>query len=758
MSTSTAYDALRERYGADDLDATPKVVTGETVTIIVEDGGIRLSANDDDLHTDEEGQSGVRYVQGRPSNIETVRDYQPAEARGVRTEPGTYQDLLRSDPIVTRAFSDIVDGLSAGSWDVQGGGAAGELVEDIVEELEPDLESLVPQVLRCWGTGFSLFEIVHRKDGSIRKVAHRRAHSVNRWLWDEDVRNLRGAELQRGDRTTYTLGDHALAIARWRPLGSDPEGQSALRPVARYIEAKRLLLQIEMVASERRGSGYIAVETEGLSEKEAETIEKAVENMLASDHPYIVLPDGAVIKLHSPQGQIPDFQSAKEYLDKMIAIAVGAEHAFVGTDATGSYALASAKNDEAHRRLSSYASVVERFFNSRTSHTPYRGIIPRMLDAMGVGAMEVPKLVWTPPAEDKDYESIKEMVQAGMITWSKEDEDQLREEVGLGEREDTEPDKAPEEESEETDGTAVVDITASLQLANGVSVDRLQEWIDSSANNMGKRLKAVSRDHRDAIVEMLEGETSRRAVMDAFERTRSHWIEQYEHAVRGELKRMVARGSASTLHELGIIDALPQVPADGDRAVRQYAMPTPEAQDVIESTARRIARHEYNVVEDYLSRQMVNEAEGDRERRRPETPSTEAMAATAGQYVSRPMQVGREQVAQRLKNAAERRGLPAQIIAEYSSVLEQGTTCDKCWKLDGTRTIVGSDRYERLSPPNQCEGGDRCRCIWTYIHPDEAGYEEVLDDIAPGWRQLELSKVQNQGHSFLKFLHSFLTS
>lgn len=199
--------------------------------------------------------------------------------------------------------------------------------------------------------------------------------------------------------------------------------------------------------------------------------------------------------------------------------------------------------------------------------------------------------------------------------------------------------------------------------------------------------------------------------------------------------RLVVRGSASVMTELGVLPRLPQIPADSERAVRRYVLPTQEFRDVVDATAARIALHAINVTEAYLLDRGIEETvEAVRERLRPEIPTVSAFSTTAGTYITEPFTFGRDQVAQRIRHISEARGFPDVIVAERSSVLD-GNTCDECERLDGRRCLVGSDTYDRLSPPKGCEGGRRCRCLWVYIVADEQAFGEILDELMPEWRQ-----------------------
>lgn len=51
----------------------------------------------------------------------------------------------------------------------------------------------------------------------------------------------------------------------------------------------------------------------------------------------------------------------------------------------------------------------------------------------------------------------------------------------------------------------------------------------------------------------------------------------------------------------------------------------------------------------------------------------------------------------------------------YTSLMDRAS-CGPCEAADGTVTMLNSDLYKQLDPPNPaCQGGPRCRCIWVYL-------------------------------------------
>lgn len=762
-----AAEKIFNRFGVDVRDVTDRKVTSRIAHLRAVNDDLRLSQPvAGSPHTEEIGQSGLRVVHGRTQNTETNRDFRPVAVRGLRTKPGLYHELSKSHDLVQRWLTDTTLYLQQSDWEVTIDAPEGyehqaealkRRTQRAIDRMDPDLDDIIGDVVQAPAIGFAMFETVYYRHGDIKKIANRRAHAVNRWVWDKKIRTLEGAELVRGDRTDYVLEGDQMALVRWMPDGDDPEGSSQLRSVARLIEAQRLLRQIQMVAAERKGAGYVVGEGDpDLTNAETETIEQAIRQMLATDNPYTVLPPGWKLRLVSPQGQVPDFDGAIRALAEYIAIALGAERYLVGMGDTGTYSLMSEKREEAHSKTAGFARLVERLFNSQRQNPIYRGIIPTMVDYWGGPVAGVyPKLQRVEPEGETDYSTIRELATDGLITWTDEDERRAREELGMPPLDET---AEPREVGQADGGDQSMMMSQSgceccdgdsgkkkpaiapLTLAQ-IDQQRIEKWLSASENSIGKVLARIGRQHRDAATSRLEGETSRRRIVEVLDALRSQFVEDYENAVRGEIRRMVVRGNAAVLAEMGILPNMPQIPADEDEAVRQYALPTAEFDDLVDGIAARIARHAANVTTGYLEdRNFMETEEAVEDRQRPDIPSTSAYASTAGTYISEPFNFGRDQVVQRMQNVAKARGFPEDIMVAERTAMMDRNTCEKCEALDETRYIVGSDNYRAHLPPKagrfgECDGGRRCRCMMSYIVADEEGFEAILDEVAPQWRQ-----------------------
>lgn len=762
-----------------ELDVTPTVATYQGRYL--NDMGemeLRLSVpKATSAHTEEEAPSGTYYVNGLPSGKDANPEYSPRLARGMRSRPGTLFQYWITEPVIKRSWLDKVEGLLSARWDVVTPEGVPEGMEEQAEErrqlvetslmnIEDGWRQLVIEYMLSWICGFVLFELVDNPDGTLRKIALREPWTVKSWIFDDESgRDWIATEFEATGTEAVLVGREHLINFRNFGFGADQEGNSEVRTAAKWVEIKQLAARLEAMAAEVRGVGLIEVqsaEDKPLSEAEANQVVSALAGMVSVENPIICLPNGSRLVLHSPAGAAPDFSALKKYCDEQIALCTKGEGALVGMSDVGTMGHAVVKDEQQIRSVASYA---ERFVEGINQ------AIRRMEDLMGgpVGGVYC-ELQYGTQARSKspeEYEQLLKFVQARMLTWTRDDEQQLREELGLSplpdsvdsggsddEGADASTPNAPTSPGGFADITTIEPFAASHACGEGCShgevratksiafgaryskldEERLREWLGQSEKAIGQRLRAVSREYRDEYVRRTAGVTDPAELANITEAMRRTWLARYENAVRGQIVRLTVKGSATLLYELGVIKSLPQIPADAGDAGRKVQLPSDEYRRYIDLVASRMGRHALNVTEHYLETNAQRELDpGTRERKRPEIPTESAFQKTASQYVGTPFNKGRDLVIQSIRNRAETRGLPPKVICEYSSVLERNT-CPPCKAADGMITIYGSNKFAENSPPNLCEGFDRCRCIWSFILPNEGGYTDILDELGVVWR------------------------
>lgn len=535
-----------------------------------------------------------------------------------------------------------------------------------------------------------------------------------------------------------------------------------------------------------------------------------LDRMKAEDNPIIELPAGQQLVMLSPEGSVPDFTQQKQYCDDQISLMLKSDGNQVGTRDVGTQALADTKKDTLDESADSIAFYITEAVNGHNG-TEHTGVIKKMVDAKYGGPILpglYPELTFARAKDTRDggwLEGVAKAKKGGLVTWRFGDEKNVRDYLNLdpitedewqeeqakksavheaiseggdspspstpnqGGGQDPEQED-PEDEDEVEDfnaaesdnglyhfGSACTDDHENTyQLADdgvdahaNVDYERMAGWLDNQDAVMAKALSKVTKEHRDDWVKKTEGVTDPKQLRNIKTAMRQKWQARYREAVEGELFRNYLRGAGEVLAEAGVLDEvnIPSTPSDIDIQRLSLGRPPQEIQDTVQAVADDIAEHTHNLTQHYLTQQGVEEANGRPERKRLDIPTASALEKNVvSMYSPRSFQEGRDKVIQEVYDESNLRGVEGEIIAERSAVMD-GETCSSCKQHNGKRALVGSSTYSTYSPPNFCKGKARCRCIWAYIHPDEDGYNQMLQELRDGFSHAFSPSTQVSDHT-----------
>ena len=544
-------------------------------------------------------------------------------------------------------------------------------------------------------------------------------------------------------------------------------------------------------------------------EEQAELV-YLLDRMKAEDNPVIELPAGQQMVMLSPEGNVPDFTSQKSYCDNQISLLLKSDGNQVGTRDVGTQALAETKKDTLDESADSIAFYITEAVNGHNG-TEHTGVIKKMVDAKFGGPIApglYPELTFSRAKDTRDgvwLEGVAAAKEKGLLTWRFGDEKNVRDYLNLDpitedewqeeqeeklavnktiseggdspssstpnqggeqdpEQEDPEDDEVEDFNAAESDNGLYHFVSActeddyeyTYKLADngvdahaGVDYERMAEWLDNQDAIMAKALSKVTKDHRDDWVKKTEGVTDPDTLRSIKRSMRRRWEANYREAVESELFRNYLRGAGEVLAEAGVLDDvnIPSTPSDIDIQRLSLGRPPAEIQKTVTAVADDIAEHTYNVTQHYLTQQGVEEANGRPERKNLDIPTASALEKNVvSMYSPRSFQEGRDKVIQEVYDESHLRGVEGEIVAERSAVMD-GETCSTCRKHNGKRALVGSSTYSMYSPPNFCKGKARCRCIWAYIHPDEEGYQKMLQELRDGFSHAFSPTTQVSDHT-----------
>lgn len=305
---------------------------------------------------------------------ETAPRYTPMMVRGRTSNPGLYEELWRSEPLILDAVQSHTEMLTSGIWRIQPPPDAPPAVVAWCEWMDAKREHItctwakfLEDAASFLVFGFAPFEIVWARDKRTQRLyaqdfAFREQSIVYEYVFDaRGDRPLAVSFEAGGDHPTRfllpfggpRLSDHKLLWVVLNGRGNNLEGVSPLRPCMHYVQAKQVLHQIAAAAAEKYGAPITYIRTDpsfydtmraSVDDEAMEQTRIALDSMQAVELGIFELPDGLIAETVGPPGQMPELLDLIQYYDQMIVATLSNEGSLLGLQAvTGSYALGEVK-------------------------------------------------------------------------------------------------------------------------------------------------------------------------------------------------------------------------------------------------------------------------------------------------------------------------------------------------------------------------------------------------------------------------------
>lgn len=373
----------------------------------------------------EQGQTGLAEFSGQ-----IMEDFL-REMRGQEAYK-RYNEMRYNSPVVSAMLLAIEQAIRGVSWEFRSEMGADdarlELLNDARDGMSLSWNDHITECLTFLPFGFSIFEIVYRRDERNRvlwrKFAPRGQDTVYKWLFDE--RGGLAGVVQRVSAKSVELPIEKLLLYRTRIERGNPEGRSILRSAwIPYYYAKHIQ-QIEAIGIERDLAGLPMVRLpqgadadESSSTSDAGKAAKIVRNVRNDEQAGIVIPDGWEFELLSSGGsrQFDTDAIVKRYESRMLMSAL-AQFLMLGQEQVGSLALSKDQTDFFTMSVNATADIIGETF------TKYA--VPRLLAYNGYDAEGI--VLEHTPAGDVDIQQVADFLQktGSLITWRAEDEVWLR--------------------------------------------------------------------------------------------------------------------------------------------------------------------------------------------------------------------------------------------------------------------------------------------------------------------------------------------
>jgi len=612
------------------------------------------------------------------------------------------------------------------------------------------------------GVGVGLVRLAQRLPSSI--------HPTNGW--EEAVLPDGRRELavirqvgQQGDKwsSNIELPADRVLLHSWNRDGNNYRGFSAFRAVWYVAKIREQLLKLVGISLVREGAGIPAAVSQGkdgtsLTPNQRKSLSRLLANLVVHENASVVMPNGWDIKwIYSPGANKGHVVETYNALGTLILRQLGAQQMALGTGSTGSRSVGEVHNQVAQAYIGGVRAGLEAVLNG-TGDRPYTGLTRKLVDANWGPQPAYPtiKLTLQKPQLSglEKMQAIGAAVTAGALTITTDDENTVREELGFGPIDDearqalrTPPAPAPlpailpkpqPGPIKQTRLTAVDGVFTPKRPLRP-SEQRLDlARMDQFLNTARQRFEA---DVRPLVVEALvRAQPAIHAAMASGKPQDVAKVPIDFSRVHGAIKAFVdgarAEGAKNVKAELskdtGAKVAKERAQGDQSMAPVRFAAdeedkdtaPVDDADAVAEAQQLALARR----MEQRLRAELENEAidaqrTGDSEgevvsRTLANQLETGAFRADAGFVLTRAFNVGRDEAARLMGGVSE---------VEYSAILD-GRQCDACDSMDGQSAPFGSAEHDALVPPNRdCDGGNNCRCILTYV-PADNGTDDGADE------------------------------
>lgn len=751
----------------------------------------------------ETGVSGTAVFSGdilAESNAKLT--YQQAYGQVGTRSWGEWEDILRTNPFVAAALDFVVApirdarlGIEAADETPEARAQADFVKWNFESGMEPGFQAFLDGAARgMLNAGFSLFEPVFRQvkhealpggvGYGLKRVAERLPNTMafNAWLETPDGTELRAVK-QRGPRggkwVDVEIPAEKLLLFTWGRSGNNYAGFSVWRPVWYVAQIQKELLRLVGVTYQREGAGVPVASAADinapLTSEQRDQLAELLANLVYHENAHAVMPPGWKLDwLFSGGANKGHVLDAWRQLGTVILQQVSAQQLALGMSDTGSRSVGETHDARAMSFVQGVVAILEGALNGIGSR-PYTGLVRRLVDANWGPQEKYPKLTLTLKrpqlAPGERVNAMKSAVDGGIITLTADDENVVREELGLAPIDAAERDALKEakralappafglppvkKEAPEGDEAGEVEddekeAAEGLPPPKAKASARRGPWVPSRPlRATEKRLAlesidgffATQRDAfealvRPAVVEalvraqpsltkaMADGNPDEVATMPLdfarLEAAVAEFLATARKAGQREVVAEVRRGKGEKVAEERRAEEAPSLKAaeeeEDDQRAKDRQEAEEDADDVLEAQKKALVRRMANRLRSELESEAIDvlRTGGDASEVVTRTVSrqleTGAFKADAGSVLTRAFNVGRDEAARVMGGVSQ---------VEYSAVLD-GRQCIPCNGMDGKRAPFGSSEHDAMLPPNRdCAGGGNCRCLVVYLTEED---------------------------------------
>lgn len=269
---------------------------------------------------------------------------------------------LSFDSHVFAAIQQRVTGITSLRWQVKKKYADGEPSRFITEILEQlDLDRLIPQILDAVFLGYSVMEIVwKREDGKM--VPCSVEQKPQEWFYFDEKNQLRYTEDSRSDG--FVLPEYKFLLAQNQASYNNPYGEKVLSRCYWPVQFKKNGYKFWVTFVERYGMPFLAArQPKGYSQADTQKLLEALEKMMQDT--YGVLPDDSSVEFiqGSANANSEVYTRFLNFCNTEISKSILSQTLTTEVQERGTYAAAKTHQNMLHHILLGDKRLVERTVN-----------------------------------------------------------------------------------------------------------------------------------------------------------------------------------------------------------------------------------------------------------------------------------------------------------------------------------------------------------------------------------------------------------
>lgn len=664
------------------------------------------------------GGTGTVIFSGILTDTEYAKDLQGNKGLVI------FEKMRKSDGQVKAALLACEMPYHSAYWDIEpaSNSAQDKMIAEFIKEnlfdgMTITWQDVLHHILLMLPFGFSVFEKVFELEGGLyrwRKLAPRLATTIYKWNVDE-AGGLQGVEQRAfigGKYKTVPIPVAKLLVFTNEREGSNFAGVSLLRAAYKHWYYKNTLYAIDGIAAERHGVGLATfMYPTAASPESKEKIKEVGQRLHAHERAYVALPKEIDFELKGVSGQLHDILGSIEHHDLQIARSILAQFINLGGGKEGgSYALS---HDQSGFFLMALQAIGKNICNTINRYG-IRQLVDYNWDVKG----KYPKLTVSDLENfdvSKMADALTKLAQGDFIQPDPAIETELRRRMRLPVKIVGTERKPPEEEEEQGGGAGggkQFKLWEPRRLLRGaelyVAFADIKDKLDSVEDKFVKAVSALQKRQIGIIVNSVSRLVEnndieristidvplRKEVAGEFEDILVELFEYGEEQVRQEYGKQRKAVKAADIHLAE--------PPDKRAFLKARAL---AMANILANKMRAAMAWEalHQIKEGVVDKKLLTSSLTDL--------SDRELRTTARFSASEALNLGRTEQA---------KGLKEEVDHITSSALLDDNTCPYCAGQDGKEWTADEAEGEEPPPYGDCEGEDRCRCVWIYTFKTEA--------------------------------------